>query len=141
MVIEENTPQNENYLVKYELVIPYDENYVNNKYISETDFCYNLKNIHLFNIYIIKYYNKNTFMLFTMWRSCELFLHSDISQVHRTSEISLPKTMNMIFPCVIATNLLLFSCHTIIDLIFILMIYVYDWKSLLVKQQYHSNVI
>ncbi len=32
----------------------------------------------------------------TLWRSCELFLYRDISQVRRTSEISLPKTMNMI---------------------------------------------
>ncbi len=32
----------------------------------------------------------------TLWRSCELFLHRDISRVRRTSEISLSKTMNMI---------------------------------------------
>ncbi len=32
----------------------------------------------------------------TLWRSCELFLCRDISWVRRTSEISLPKTMNMI---------------------------------------------
>ncbi len=33
----------------------------------------------------------------TLWRSCELFLRRDISWVRRTSEISLPKTMNMIY--------------------------------------------
>ncbi len=32
----------------------------------------------------------------TLWRSCELFLSRDISWARRTSEISLPKTMNMI---------------------------------------------
>ncbi len=32
----------------------------------------------------------------TLWRSCESFLHRDISRVRMTSEISLPKTMNMI---------------------------------------------
>ncbi len=32
----------------------------------------------------------------TLWRSCELFLYRDISWVRRTSEIFLPKTINMI---------------------------------------------
>ncbi len=32
----------------------------------------------------------------TLWRSCELFLRRDISRVRRTSEISLPKTMNIL---------------------------------------------
>ncbi len=36
-----------------------------------------------------------------LWRSCELFLSRDISRVRRTSEISLPKTMN---------NLTIFLC-------------------------------
>ncbi len=34
------------------------------------------------------YYNKNKFVVITMWRLYELFLCRDISRVHKMSEIS-----------------------------------------------------
>ncbi len=52
------------------------------------------------------------------------------------SEISIHKTMNMI-----STDdhqLFLFLCSTTIDWILILMVYVYQLKSLLLKQKYHN---
>ncbi len=52
-----------------------------------------------------------------------MFLHRDISRVRRTSEISLPKTMNMI-----STD----DHHelvTTIDWMSILMVYVYNFKE------------
>ncbi len=59
---------------------------------------------------------------------CELFLRRDIPGVRRTSEISLPKTMNMRSPQMITTNLFLFVCRNTIDWILILMVYVYNLK-------------
>ncbi len=47
-------------------------------------------------LYLLDIITRTSEWVITLWRSCELFLHRDISRVRRTSEISLPKTMNMI---------------------------------------------
>ncbi len=74
----------------------------------------------------------------TLWRSCEIFLCRDISHVHSTNEISLPKTMNMIS----------IDDHHELVLVFIPYYYLLNIdfnglcvqfkKGLLVKQQYHN---
>ncbi len=65
----------------------------------------------------------------TLCRSCELFLNRDISRICRTSEISPPKTMNVSstddhHDCVLG----FYACTTI-DLILILVVYVYHFKE------------
>ncbi len=62
-----------------------------------------------------------------MLRSCELFLCRDILRFPRPSEISLNNEHNL--HIVITTNLFLFLCHIIIDLILILIIYVNNCKE------------
>ncbi len=64
----------------------------------------------------------------TLLRSCELFLHRDISRVCRTTEIFLPKQWTW-FPQMITMNLFLFLCRTTIDCILILKVYGYSFKT------------
>ncbi len=67
----------------------------------------------------------------TLWRSCELFLCRDISQVCRTNEISLPKAMKMITTDdhhKILLVLVFMPRNSIIDLISILMVYMYNFR-------------
>ncbi len=69
----------------------------------------------------------------TLWRSCELFLCRDISRV--CSPYQKQFTWS---PQMITMNLFLFLYHTTIDWILILMVYMYNLTSLLVKQQCHN---